>query len=388
MSQPTSLHSLCRWTFNAGKGGFVPADIRPAWSADRFTTVDFIRLVRKQIAPRLPEHVELGVELHYDNEYDEDTAEAIADALAQAELPLAMVTPGAHLHFGYGGIASLDPEERRAAEAFVRRSVELAYGPLRKAWHADAEKAPSLVVWNGSFGYDLATVGIRTMYQHLKEGIARLCEVEADLGGQLYVTLEPKPNEGHPAMLLPTVASAIVLWHRVADEHGVSLEKKGVNKEIGHSEMVGLDVVHDTVEELDSGMMHHTHLNSQGLSGGIVLGGPGKFDIDHGVCISGINIAVAGLMQDAGYARWKGHDMQPRPYDDEAQATDRVVRSVLAWEACEAAARTLDTEALLEALAARQTAQAEDQMRAAVQHAHEQFDAWYEAACQAADPAA
>jgi xylose isomerase len=28
MSQK-SYHSICRWTFNAGKGGFVPGDMRP-----------------------------------------------------------------------------------------------------------------------------------------------------------------------------------------------------------------------------------------------------------------------------------------------------------------------------------------------------------------------
>jgi xylose isomerase len=141
--------------------------------------------------------------------------------------------------------------------------------------------------------------------------------------------------------------------------------------------MIGLDHVHDTVEELDHGMMVHTHLNSQGYNDGIILGGPGRYDIDHGTRVNGMNIAIAGLMQEAGYARWKGHDMQPRPYDNEAQAIDRVVRSILSWEACATAAQALHTDELLACLAARDTAAAEDLMRRATVEAQETFDALY-----------
>ena len=56
-----SLHSICRWTFNAGKGGFVPADIRPDWAGDRFGTPEMIQLVADRIRPRLPRNVLLGL---------------------------------------------------------------------------------------------------------------------------------------------------------------------------------------------------------------------------------------------------------------------------------------------------------------------------------------
>jgi xylose isomerase len=215
------------------------------------------------------------------------------------------------------------------------------------------------------------------MYQNLKESVAGLCKYEQTKGGNLYIGFEPKPNEGHPAMLIPTVASAIAFWRKVEKEFGISIDKKGVNKEFGHSEMIGLDHVYDTVEELDNGMMVHMHLNSQGYNDGIILGGPGKYDIDHGARINGFNIAIAGLIQQAGYARWKGHDMQTRAYDNAEQGIDRVVRSVLSWEACENAAKELDTKALMDALAKRETASAEDIMRAAVVNAQKHFDQMY-----------
>jgi len=366
------LHSICRWTFHAGKGGFVPADIRPAWSADNLPSEKLPQLIASQIRPRLPKHITLGFELHYDNEVNESNAAAVADAMGEAGLALAMITPGAHGHFGYGGIASPDDAERSAASDFGKRTVDLAYGPMRKAWHPS--HVPSFVIWNGSFGYDLATIGVREMYRNLKQSLADLCRHEARAGGKMYLCIEPKPNEGHPAMLAPTTASAILLWRRVSEEFGISRERLGVNKEIGHSEMIGLDAVYDTVEEIDAGTLFHTHLNSQGYNDGILLGGPGKFDIDFGVRVNGFNVTLARLFLDAGYERWFGHDMQPRPYDNEEQATDRVVRSILSWEACEQAARKLDSQALLKCLSERKTAIAEDIMRAAVMEAQKAFD--------------
>jgi len=369
-----SLHSICRWTFNAGKGGFVPGDQRPEWGGE-FGTPEMIKLVADKVRPRIPDNIVLGIEMHYDAEVDEKTAPDVADALVDSGLYLAMITPGAHCHFAYGGIASLDPQERKSAEGLGTRTVDVAYGPLKKAWHP--EKAPALVIWNGSFGYDIATVGIKQMYQNLKESIAGLCKYEQKKGGSLYIAFEPKPNEGHPAMLIPTVASAILFWRKIEEEFGVSRDKKGVNKEFGHSEMIGLDHVHDSVEELDNDMMVHMHLNSQGYNDGIILGGPGKYDIDHGARVNGMNIAIAGLIQQAGYSRWKGHDMQTRAYDTAEQGIDRVIRSVLSWEACDKAARELDTAALMDVLSKRQTAKAEDMMRHAVVTAQKHFDEMY-----------
>ncbi|GAH57596.1 unnamed protein product, partial [marine sediment metagenome] len=250
-------------------------------------------------------------------------------------------------------------------------------GHLKKAWHPDTAKVPTLVLWNGSFGYDLATIGIRQMYQNLKESVAGLCKYEQEKGGSLFMGFEPKPNEGHPAMLIPTVASALLFWRKIEEEFGVSRDKKGVNKEFGHSEMIGLDHIADTIEELDNDAMVHMHLNSQGYNDGIILGGPGKYDIDHGARVNGMNVAIAGLIQQSGYARWKGHDMQTRAYDNEEQGIDRVVRSVLSWEACEKAARQLDIAGLLKYLAKRETAKAEDMMRAAVVEAQHYFDEMY-----------
>jgi xylose isomerase len=375
MAPQKSLHSVCRWTFNPGKGGFVPGDTRKQWSSENLDTVKTVKLIKEKIVPRIPDSIHLGYEVHYNSEIDEKTAPAFADALVDAKISLAMITPGAHSHFAYGGIASLDKNEVAAARDLGVKTVDLAYGPLKKAWNKDVP--PTFVLWNGSYGYDLASIGVKTMYQNLKESVAGLCKYEQNAGGQLFIGIEPKPNEGHPAMLLPTVASAIVFWHKLEEEFGIPRAKKGVNKEFGHTEMIGLDLVYDTIEELDNNAMVHMHLNSQGYNDGIILGGPGKYDIDHGTRVNGMNIAVAGLLRAAGYTRWKGHDMQPRAYDNEQQGINRVIRSIISWEACDKAAQQLDEKKLMQYLADRDTAAAEDMMRNALVNAQKFFNEMY-----------
>ena len=371
-----SYHSICAWTFNGGKGGFTPSDSRPQWARVEFDSVAKIELIAEKITPRLPKHIHTGIELHYDYEYDEYTAEKITRTLQSCEISLAMVTPGAHRHFAYGGICSPDPRERSAAAKFSKSALTIAYEKTRSAWNGDVP--PSFVIWNGSFGYDLATPVILEMYNNLKKHVAELCTLEAQLGGKLHIAIEPKPNEGHAAMLLPTVASSIAFWYRLQKEFGIDLSRKGINKEFGHSEMIGLDHVYDTVEEIDNGMLMHMHINSQGYNDGLILGGPGKFDIDNGARINGMNIAIAHLIGQAGYNRWRGHDMQVRPYDDEEQGIERVIRSILSWDACEQAARTLDYESISNLMAQRKTAEAEDLMRHAVQRAWSLFDEMYQ----------
>jgi xylose isomerase len=370
-----SYHSICAWTFNAGKGGFTPSDTRMAWSDEALDTVGKVRLIYEKIRPRLPDHIELGLEAHYDYEYWEDNASAIADVLCECGMSLAMVTPGAHRYFPYGGICSPDPGEREAANQYGARAVKLAYSDTKKAWNK--EVPPTLVLWNGSFGYDLATIGIKRMYNYLKDSIAELCNLEKSLGGELFIAIEPKPNEGYPAMFLPTVASAIVFWRKLEQEYDIDLDKKGINKEFGHSEMIGLDHVYDTVEEIDNNMLVHMHINSQGYNDGLILGGPGKFDIDHGARINGMNIAISGLISQAGFNRWKGHDMQVRSHDNEEQGIDRVVRSILSWDACEKASDDIDYNLLWEYLTKRETAKAEDLMRESVVTACKYFNEIY-----------
>jgi xylose isomerase len=233
------------------------------------------------------------------------------------------------------------------------------------------------VLWNGSWGYDLATPLIKEMRDLLKQSIAELCEYEKGKGGRLYFSIEPKPNEGHPKMLIPTVASALIFWEELNKKYGTFLEKVGVNLEFGHSEMIGLDLINDIAEEISNNALMHLHLNSQGMTDSITLGGPGMYDVDHGFKISGQGISIARMISDTGYSRWKGHDMQPRSYDNEEQAIERVIRSILSWEACAKAGKELDLEGMKKHFEKRDTARVEDMMGMALVKAREYFGEMY-----------
>ncbi|MBM3233980.1 xylose isomerase [Candidatus Pacearchaeota archaeon] len=379
----TSKHNFCAWTFNDGKKGFTPC-MRPMWS--NLSTVDKIQITRERVIPRIQKAaglfiapLEFGFEFHYDNELNEENADDVAHALVEEEpkIYVGMTTPGAHVHYAFGGSGSLDDVERDGASNLGIRTVDLTYNRLRKAWHPDTP--PTLVLWNGSWGYHLASPAIPGMRQRLKGGIAGLCKHEMQKGGLLYFAIEPKGNEGHAHHMVPVVGSAISMWREIEDEYGIPRKKKGVNRELGHDEMLGLCTIFSTSEEIDNDMLVHEHLNSQGGNDGISLGGPGKFDIDHEVKVTGNGIVIARMMQNAGYSRWCGHDMQPRPYDAIKQALERCVRAALAWEACRKAGKEMPWNEMINAYARRDTITVEDMMRDSLTKAHGYFRETYQA---------
>jgi xylose isomerase len=366
MKRKTRYQSVCRWSFHAGKGGFVPDGIRPGFA--RLTTEGFVELVARKVAPRVPENTRLGIAVHYDREVNEESAELFARRLRDANLALSMLSPGAHYYHGYGGLGSLDDGEREKAKAFTRRALDVLAGPL-----ADAQNAacPAVFdIWNGSFGYEIPSVLVMDMLRRADDAVAELIEYAAQVAPGVKVGLEPKPNEGHAAMLYQTSGEVLALRSRLR-ERGVNVGGFGLINEFGHTEMAGLDLVQEYAAAALEGAIVHVHANSQGADG-VRLGGAGKFDIDFGVAPTASTLAVAQIFAESGYSGWVEHDMQPRPYDSEEQNIEHVVRSLCNWEAI---ARTVEEGALdraeLENLAAaRDMVAFEDAVRDAVAGAH------------------
>jgi len=166
-----------------------------------------------------------------------------------------MGNPGAHRHFAVRpAICSMNKAEREKANEYGARAVDLAYGTAEK----------SLVKRGSALIRDLERlIRIRPCNDRssgkctgiLKKTLQSSANMKRKRWRALFRPFEPKPNEGHPAMLLPTVASAIVFWKKLEKEFGIDIKKKGTNKEFGHSEMIGLDHVYDTVEEIDNNML-------------------------------------------------------------------------------------------------------------------------------------
>lgn len=374
MSRKTRYQSVCRWSFHPGKGGFVPDGIRPEFA--ELSGEAFAELAARQVAPRLPENTRLGVAVHYDREVDEKTAGSFAKALAGSGLALSMLSPGAHYYFAYGGLGSPDPEERSKAVAFAKRALDLFAGPLAGAHDPDC---PAVFdIWNGSFGYEIPSSLVMDMLRRADDAIAGLLEYGRSLMPGIRFGVEPKPNEGHAAMLYQTSGEVLALRSRLR-ARGIDVEGFGLINEFGHTEMAGLDLVQEYAAAALEGAIVHVHANSQG-GDGVRLGGAGKFDIDFGVAPTASALAVAQMLSETGYAGWIEHDMQPRPYDNEEQNTERVVRSLCNWEAL---ARTVEDSSALrgnleEMAGARKMMEFEDTVRDALAQAHSLSKKLYE----------
>lgn len=364
---PIRYQSVCRWSFHPGKGGFVPSGIRPGFEG--MTPGGFVDLVRERIAPRVPSNTVLGLAVHYEREVCEKTAAALVEALKGSGLFLSMISPGAHYHFAYGGIGSPDPGERKAAGEFAMRALDLLAGPLAPASLGDC---PAVFdVWNGSLGYEIPTSLLADMLRWADEAIAALVRKACECSPRIRVGVEPKPNEGHPAMLYQTSSDVLALRGRLRSA-GVDVSGFGLINEFGHTEMAGLDLVQDYAAAILEGAVVHVHANSQG-GDGVRLGGAGKFDVDFGVAPCSAVLAIAGMLSESGYAGWVEHDMQPRPYESEQQSIDRVVRSVCNWEAVMRVVESgfLARAKLQDLASARRSMELEDLVRDAVARAHE-----------------
>jgi xylose isomerase len=173
------------------------------------------------------------------------------EALDETGLTVPMVTTNLFTHpvFKDGGFTSNDRSVRRYALRKVLRNIELA---------ADLG-ARTYVLWGGREGseYDTAK-DVRSALDRYREALNVLTEFVTDRGYDLRFAIEPKPNEPRGDILLPTVGHALAFIS--------SLDRSalvGVNPEVGHEQMAGLNFVHGIAQALWHGKLFHIDLNGQ-----------------------------------------------------------------------------------------------------------------------------
>lgn len=172
-------------------------------------------------------------------------------ALAETGLVVPMVTTNLFSHpiFKDGGFTSNDRQVRRYALRKVLRNVDLA-----------AELgAKTFVMWGGREGgeYDVAK-DVRAALDRYREAVDLLTQYVLDQGYDLRFALEPKPNEPRGDILLPTVGHALAFISTLAHPDLV-----GLNPEVGHEQMAGLNFVHGIAQALWQGKLFHIDLNGQ-----------------------------------------------------------------------------------------------------------------------------
>ena len=172
-------------------------------------------------------------------------------ALAETGMKVPMATTNLFTHpvFKDGAFTSNDRDIRRYAISKVMRNIELAV----------ELGAETYVCWGGREGAE--SDGAKDAYvalERMRDAFNVLSQFVIDKGYKIKFAIEPKPNEPRGDIFLPTIGHAIAFINSL--DHP---EMVGVNPEVGHEQMAGLNFVHGIAQALFHKKLFHIDLNGQ-----------------------------------------------------------------------------------------------------------------------------
>ena len=228
-------------------------------AADPFGTATRPLLDPVESVHRLSDLGAWGVTFHDDDliPFGSDAAERdrlvtrFKAALDETGLVVPMMTTNLFTHpvFKDGAFTSNDRGVRRFALRKVLRNLDLA-----------AELgAKTYVFWGGREGAEVDSgKDIAAALDRYREGIDLLAAYVKEQGYGIRFAIEPKPNEPRGDILLPTLGHALAFIAQL--EHG---DIVGVNPEVGHEQMAGLNYTAGIAQALWAGKLFHIDLNGQ-----------------------------------------------------------------------------------------------------------------------------
>jgi xylose isomerase len=164
--------------------------------------------------------------------------------------------------------------------------------------------ARTYVFWGGREGaeVDAAKDPVEAI-KRFREAIDFLCEYARDQKYNLRFALEAKPNEPRGDCYFATTASYLGFIGTLAHP-----EMVGVNPEVAHEHMIGLNFYHVIAQAIEAGKLFHIDLNDQK---------PGRFDQDLRFGSESIKALffVVKLLEESGYDG-------PRHFDAHAYRTE------------------------------------------------------------------
>ncbi len=164
--------------------------------------------------------------------------------------------------------------------------------------------ARTYVFWGGREGAeaDAAKDPVEAI-KRFREAIDFLCGYVRDRRYDLRFALEAKPNEPRGDIYFPTTASYLAFIPTLAYP-----EMVGVNPEVAHEQMAGLNFFHAVAQAIEAGKLFHIDLNDQK---------PGRFDQDLRFGSESIKplFFLVKLLEDSGYDG-------PRHFDAHAYRTE------------------------------------------------------------------
>jgi xylose isomerase len=283
----------------AKKGNYEP---RPEhkftfglWTVGNRGRDPFGDAVREPLSP--PELVDLlgevgawGVNLHDNDLVPIDATSAQRDQIVCAfkkacehnhiVVPMATVNLFFHPIFRDGAFTANDPEVRAYALQKTMRAMDLGAELGAKVF----------VLWAGRDGAE--TDGCRRVdiaVQRARAAINYLCEYNADKKYGFKFALEAKPNEPRSDIYFPTIGHYLALIATL--DHP---EMVGVNPEVAHEQIAGLNFMHGVAQAWDAGKLFHIDLNDQA---------PGRFDQDLRFGSHNLKSAfwLVKFLEDVGY---------------------------------------------------------------------------------------
>jgi len=164
--------------------------------------------------------------------------------------------------------------------------------------------ASTYVFWGGREGAEVdAGKDPVEAIRRFRHAINFLCDYAIDRKYELRFALEAKPNEPRGDIYFPTTASYLGFIPTL--DHP---EMVGVNPEVAHEQMAGLNFVHAIAQAIDAGKLFHIDLNDQM---------PGRYDQDLRFGSSNIKACfwLVKFLEDVGYSG-------PRHFDAHAYRTE------------------------------------------------------------------
>jgi xylose isomerase len=220
-----------------------------------------------RIVEKLAELGAYGVNLH-----DNDLVPAAASASEQdrivREFKAALAATGLKVPMATTNLFS-DPAFRDGA--FTSNDRRVRAFALQKSMAAidlGVELgAETYVFWGGREGADTnAGKDPRAALGWYRDALNFLCEYVRSQKYDLKFALEAKPNEPRGDIFLPTTGHMLAFIYTLDHPDMV-----GVNPEVAHEQMAGLDFSHGVAQALEAGKLFHIDLNGQKL---------GRFDQD------------------------------------------------------------------------------------------------------------
>jgi xylose isomerase len=164
-------------------------------------------------------------------------------------VPMATTNLFSHPIFKDGAFTANDPAVRAYALQKTVNAIDLGV----------ELGATVYVFWGGREGTesDSAKSALDALKRY-RDAINFLCAYVKDQGYNLRFALEPKPNEPRGHIFLPTVGDALAFIATL--DHP---EMVGVNPEVAHEHMAGLNFMHGVAMAHAAGKLFHIDLNDQ-----------------------------------------------------------------------------------------------------------------------------